>query len=160
MLPGERVGVIGTSLGGAAALLAAPALDVDAVILETVYPSFDVAVENRLRMRLGSLGPALSPLLLLQLRPRLGIAPSNLRPVDHIALLRCPVLIIGGGIDLHTTVEDTQRLYAAAREPKELWLIPNVAHVDFFHAVGEQYTKRVSAFLEGALRQCCEGTRQ
>ena len=152
MLPGERIGVIGASLGGAATLLAAPALNVSGVVLEAVYPSFDVAVANRLRMRFGSLGSALSPLLLVQLRPRLGIGPSDLRPVDYIALLRCPVLIIGGAVDQHTTVDDTRRLYAAARDPKELWLIPDAAHVDYHRAGGANYTKRVLAFFEHALQ--------
>ena len=64
MLPGEPIGIIGTSLGGAATLLAAPALDVQAVVLEAVYPSIEVAVENRLRMRFGTLGATLSPLLI------------------------------------------------------------------------------------------------
>ena len=63
-LPGERIGIIGTSLGGAATVLAARELDVQAAVLEAVYPSIDVAVENRLRMRLGSIGAAMSPLLL------------------------------------------------------------------------------------------------
>jgi uncharacterized protein len=149
-LPGEPIAIIGTSLGGAATLLAAPELDVQAVVLEAVYPSIDVAVENRLRMRLGAAGAALSPLLVLQLQPRLGIAPSELRPVDRIGLLRCPVLVIGGVEDQHTTVVDTQRLYDAAHEPKQLWLIPDAAHVDFLREQPDAYPKRVLAFLERA----------
>ena len=152
VLPGERIGIIGTSLGGAATLLAAPALDVQAAILEAVYPSIDVALENRLRMRLGSLGAALAPLLLVQLRPRLGVGPSDLRPVDRIAMLRCPVLLIGGMVDQHTTVADMQRLYAAARQPKELWLIPDAAHVDYLRVAGESYRRRVLAFFNHTLR--------
>jgi hypothetical protein len=34
--------------------------------------------------------------------------------------------MIGGSIDEHTTVLDTQRLFAAARQPKELWRAPTV----------------------------------
>jgi uncharacterized protein len=150
MLPNEPIGIIGASLGGAATLLAVPAVDVKAVILEAVYPSIDVAVENRLRMRFGSLGAALSPLLLVQLRPRLGVWPSDLRPIDRIALLQCPVLIIGGIVDQHTTADDTRRLYAAAREPKELWLLPGAAHVDYLRA-SRDYERRVLAFLDRAL---------
>lgn len=151
-LPDERIGIIGVSLGGAATLLAAPTLEVQGVVLEAVYPSIDVAVQNRLRMRFGSLGVALSPLLLAQLHPRLGVRPSDLKPVDRIALLRCPVLVIGGTADRHTTVADTQRLYAAAREPKDLWLIPNAAHVDYLRAGGDAYRQRVLAFFDHALR--------
>jgi alpha-beta hydrolase superfamily lysophospholipase len=149
--PGEPIGIIGMSLGGAATALASSSLDVQAVILEAVYPSLDVAVENRLRMRLGPFGAALAPLLLLQLRPRLGVWPSDLRPVDRIALLRCPILVIAGVADQHTTATDTQRLYTAARQPKELWLIPNARHVDYLRAVGEEYKQRVLAFFKAAL---------
>jgi alpha-beta hydrolase superfamily lysophospholipase len=149
--PGEPIGIIGMSLGGAATALAASSLDVQGVILEAVYPSLDVAVENRIRMRLGPVGAALAPLLLVQLRPRLGVWPSDLRPVDHVALLRCPIFVIAGVADQHTTESDTQRLYAAARQPKELWLIPGARHVDFLHATGEEYKQRVLAFFEAAL---------
>jgi uncharacterized protein len=148
--PDTPIGIIGVSLGGAATVLAAPDLNVQAAVLEAVYPSIDAAVENRLRMRLGGFGAALSPLLLVQLSPRLGISPSELKPVDHIGSLHCPILMIGGAIDEHTTVEDTQRLFAAAREPKELWIIPDAAHVDYLNARGDDYQRRVLAFFQRA----------
>jgi pimeloyl-ACP methyl ester carboxylesterase len=147
---GEPIGAIGMSLGGAAIVLAAPELNIQAAVLEAVYPSIDAAVENRLRMRLGRFGAALSPLLLVQLGPRLGISPSELKPVDRIGSLRCPILMIGGAIDEHTTLEDTQRLFAAAREPKELWIIPGAAHADYLNARGDDYQRRVLAFFERA----------
>ena len=149
--PGEPIGVIGTSLGGAATVLAAPDVNVQAAVLEAVYPSIDAAIENRLRIRFGRLAPALAPLLLAQLRPRLGVSRADLRPVDRIGLLRCPILVIGGAIDQHTTVADTQRLFAAASEPKELWLIPEVAHVDYLQARSADYQHRVLTFLKRAL---------
>ena len=142
------VGVIGSSLGGAAALLATPPLNAQALILEAVYPSIDVAVENRLRIRAGRVGAALAPLLLWQLPARIGATRDQLRPIDHMPLVRCPVLVIGGAADRHTTEADTQRLFAAAPEPKALWLLPGVAHVDFLDAAGPEYRDRVLRFLE------------
>jgi fermentation-respiration switch protein FrsA (DUF1100 family) len=152
-MPGEPIGVLGTSLGGAATVLAAPDIDIHAAVLEAVYPSIDVAVENRLRMRLGAVGAALAPLLLAQLRPQLGVSAADLRPVDRIGQLRCPILIIGGGADQHTTVADTHQLYEAARTPKELWLLPNAAHRDFFRHAGEVYRRRVLDWFERSLRR-------
>ncbi len=149
-LPGEPVGIIGTSLGGAATLLATPPLEVQAVVLEAVYPSIDVAVKNRLEIRLGRFGRLLSPLLTVQLQLRLGADASQLRPADHIGQLRCPVLVVGGMTDLHTTETDTRALYDRAVDPKELWLIPNVAHVDYLDAAGDVYRERVLAFLAAA----------
>ena len=150
--PDTPTGIIGVSLGGAATALAAPDLNVQAAVLEAVYPSIDAAVENRLRMRLGGLGAALSPLLLVQLGPRLDITASELKPVDRIGSLRCPILIIGGASDEHTTVADTQRLFAAAREPKELWLIDGAAHVDYLNADAQKYQSRVLEFLSRAFQ--------
>ena len=77
-------------------LLATPPLDVQAAVLEAVYPSIDRAIGNRLQRRIGSFGKLVAPLLLLQVRPRLGVAPADLRPADHISGLGCPVLIVGG----------------------------------------------------------------
>lgn len=48
-LPGERIGAVGTSLGGAAALLGPAPLPVDALVLESVYPDIRSATANRIR---------------------------------------------------------------------------------------------------------------
>ena len=102
-------------------------------------------------MRVGPLAYLAAPLLLLQMRPRIGAGASELRPVDHIGQLRCPVLIVGGTLDRHTTVDDTQVLFAAATRPKDLWLIPGAAHGDYLEFAGEDYRRRISTFFERTL---------
>jgi fermentation-respiration switch protein FrsA (DUF1100 family) len=149
---GKPIIVLGTSLGGAAAVLAQPALPVQAAILEEVYPAIDKATDNRLRSRLGPLATIGTPILLHQLRQQLGIGPETLRPIDHIGALHCPVLIIGGGADRYTSPKDTYALYARANEPKQLWLVPGAAHVDLYAAAKEEYERRVASFLHAALR--------
>src|SRR5207302_3608175 len=126
---------------------------VEAVVLEAVYPSIERAIVNRLEMRLGPFGRLGAPLLLLQLQPRLGVAVADLKPVDHIAQLGCPVLIIGGTADRHTTVDDTRLLFAAAREPREIWLLQGAAHVDFLDFAVDAYRQRILAFFAGAFVQ-------
>ena len=151
-LPDSPVAVLGSSLGGAAALLATPPLEVRAMILEAVYPTVEKATTNRLRMRLGSLGTIVAPVLLAQLRPRLGVSVTQLRPIDHAAQVRCPVLIISGAADRHTTPQDTQLLYDRIESPKQLWLVPGAAHVDLHRAATRMYEQRVLTFLQGAVR--------
>lgn len=145
--PGLPVTALGTSLGGAAAVLANPPLDLDALILESVYPTIEDATRERLRIRLGPFGPPLAPLLLAQLRPRLGIDASSLRPIDHIAEVRCPLFVISGENDRHTTPAQTRALFAKAPVPKQLWLVPGAAHVDLERFAGGEYQRRVLAFL-------------
>jgi len=152
-IPGQPVGIIGVSLGGAATLLATPPLRVQAVVLEAVYPSIDRAVVNRLSMRVGPLARMIGPLLLAQLPLRLAVNASELRPVDHIGRLECPVLIIAGTVDQHTTMADTQQLFDAAHDPKDLWLVPNAAHVDYLQFAGEGYRHRVLDFIASAFQR-------
>jgi alpha-beta hydrolase superfamily lysophospholipase len=152
-MPGQPIAVVAVSLGGAATLLATPPLEIQAAVLEAVYPSIDRAIVNRLRMRTGPFARVVAPLLLIQLRPRLGVGAAELRPLEHIAGLGCPLLVVGGTLDRHTTVDDTQLLYAAARQPKELWLVPNAAHIDYLEFAGDAYRGRILAFLAAALRQ-------
>jgi alpha-beta hydrolase superfamily lysophospholipase len=149
--PGEPIGVIGVSLGGAAALLASP-LNINALVVESVYPNIRDAIHNRVSARLGPLSSIPSTLLLLQLEPRLGVSANELRPIDHIPNVACPVFVLSGRTDSHTTAAETQQLFAAATEPKSLWLVDGAAHVDLFHAAPNQYRHRVSEFLQRHLR--------
>jgi len=148
----QRVAAIGQSLGGAAALLGKGPIAVDALILESVYPSFGDAVANRLRIRLGEPGAWLAPLLTLQLRPLLGIDSAALQPVRRIGAYHGPLLIIAGARDQHTTRAETQALYAAASEPKRLWVIPGAAHVDLQRFAPADYERVVLEFLAAHLR--------
>jgi uncharacterized protein len=145
--PTAPVAIIGSSLGGAASLLAVPPLKPDALILESVYPTIEMATRNRLLIHLGSMGGKLTPLLLRPMHWWLGVSPDQLRPVDHLAEVRCPVFIIAGEKDRHTPPSETKMLFERANPPKELWLMPNVGHYDLCQAAPDEYEKRVLAFL-------------
>lgn len=159
--PSERVGAFGTSLGGASLLLGpgGPAANLaDAVVLESVYPTIEEAVADRLRIRLGPLGPPLAPLLTLQLRPRLGVGTNALRPIERMGALRVPVLVIAGEADRHTTLAESRRLFAAAPDPKGMWVVPGAAHGELHRVGGAEYERRLLAFFDEHLRRQSEST--
>lgn len=151
--PSERIGAIAVSLGAAAIVLAKTPLRLDAVVLESLHPTIEEAVENRMKLHLGRAGPVLAPLLLWQLSFRLGTPASELNPIDHIGNLNAPVLLISGSDDQHTRVDEAQRLFAAARQPKELWIVPGGGHFNMHAYAGREYEHRVSAFLDRNLRE-------
>ena len=145
--PGEKVGVLGISLGAASALLAEPPLPVSAMILESSFPTIYQATEDRLVMRFGGLGKLATPLLMCQLKPRLGIGVDDLKPIDRAAKITVPKFFIAGTADHDTTLPESQALFAAAAEPKELWLVDGAAHEDMHNFAKAEYERRILDFL-------------
>jgi fermentation-respiration switch protein FrsA (DUF1100 family) len=63
-----------------------------------------------------------------------------------------PVLIVHGAQDnAACTVADAYRLYQAAGEPKELWIVPDAGHCSAHALRTEEYEARVLAFFDQAL---------
>ena len=150
--PGERIGVIGISMGGASAALASPPLDAQALVFEMVYPTIEQAIDDRLIMNLGGWARVLRPLLTVQLKLRLGISADDLRPIDHVKELSAPKLFIAGAEDRHTTLEESKQLFDAASGPKEFWVVEGAGHTDL-HAVNKQeYERHIFDFFERHLR--------
>ncbi|MEM9644705.1 MAG: alpha/beta fold hydrolase [Planctomycetota bacterium] len=147
MHPEKPIGIIAVSLGGAAALLASP-LQIDAMILESVYPDIHNAIHNRVAHWLGPFSSIPTSLLLIQLQLRLGISPDELRPIDHLPDIECPVFIASGTEDFHTTRSETRAMFSAARKPKRLWLVDGAAHVDLQRFAPLRYRQQVVGFLD------------
>lgn len=151
--PHEHIGAIGVSLGAAAIVLAKQRLNLDAVILESLHPTIEEAVKNRLKLHFGEHGVKLLPLLLFQLSFYLETTTSALSPINHINNIDSPLLLISGTSDAHTTIPETERLLAAAREPKDLWIISGAGHFNMHTYAGREYEQRIADFFSQYVRQ-------
>jgi fermentation-respiration switch protein FrsA (DUF1100 family) len=156
-LPGERVGTIGVSLGGAAALLGPGPLPVDALVLESVYPDIAAATANRIHAVLGSalgalLAPALARSFELILPPVLGLRVQDLQPIKHIGEVRAPVLIASGTDDDRTTIAESKAMFDRAPSPKTFWAVRGAGHVDLEAYAPTAYRQHVLPFLIAQLR--------
>ncbi len=145
----DRIGLLGRSMGGATVLLAAAQMpDVAAVIAECAYTS----IEENLATGVGGLTGLpvyFTPLLLFFSQREAGIDIRAVRPVDVIAQISPrPVLIIHGERDELIPVQNAHRLYEAAGEPKQLYLLPNAAHGGYLQAAPDEYPRRILAFLD------------
>ena len=152
-LPDEPVGVIGVSLGAAAALLGEEPVGADALVLEAVHPTIEEAVTNRIRTRLGPLAKLLAPALLGQLQPLLGFSRSQRRARERIHSVGAPVLIIAGTDDQHTRFSGSRRLFERAPHPKDFWAVEGASHVDFHKYAPDVYEQRILSFFADYLKK-------
>ena len=141
-------GCLGASQGGATIVLAAAQLkDVRWVVLESVYPMLQLAVDRRFRHSAGAPGWLAGRLLTPLAEWWTGTSFDKISPVEHIAELNCPVLIMGGDQDNYVQPSDTQELFARAREPKSFWLVPGAAHVDLYGFAKQDYERHLLSFI-------------
>jgi uncharacterized protein len=153
-VPGERIGVIGVSMGGAASLLGAQPLAADAFVLESVYPTIRQAVANRLGTWLGPLGSVArlftSPVLGM-IHSKTGVSEKELQPISRIGAIHAPLLLISGTKDLYTPIAEAESLYAHAPNPKTFWAVDGAEHEDLYAFERVEYERRVGDFLAQCL---------
>ncbi len=146
------IGLLGVSLGGASIVLSNAVDKAKAVVLEATFSSLREAIANRISIRLGHLGKYFTPLLLWQVKPRLGFNPKILSPINKIDQIKAPLLIIGGTKDIHTPIQETQNLYEKAIEPKEFWAIDGAEHENFHEYLTKEYEQRILDFFQSHLK--------
>ena len=75
-----------------------------------------------------------------------GWDPEPLPPADAAARISpIPLLIVHGDKDLYFPPDHGCQLYACAREPKELWLIPGFGHAE--RGTDDKLVDRISAWV-------------
>lgn len=150
--PREKIGVLGISMGGAAFLLQKEPEKANALILEMIYPTMQKAIENRLNLWLFSGADNLSFLMTRQFPLRLGVSVDELRPLDKIQQFNCPIFVIAGENDRHTTLAESRQLFDTANQPKEIWIVPQAEHGDLHKNAPQDYEQKVLQFFEKTLR--------
>jgi alpha-beta hydrolase superfamily lysophospholipase len=141
------IALMGLSMGAAVAIVAAPDLPVAAVVADAAFADLQHPIANRLR---GERYP------FAELGSRLIVAAAWLRagtrlisPIDRVAQLAPRgLLLIAPRDDALISWRQSQRLYEAAGEPKELWVVDGAEHATARWVAGEAYEERVLAFLE------------
>jgi fermentation-respiration switch protein FrsA (DUF1100 family) len=149
--PGERVAVLGISMGGAAILIGDP-IRADAVVLESAFPDLAAGLTRRLWDSIGPPARIIAPLLFLAMRAA-GTDPWKLRPVDGIGRLHVPIFVMSGAEDRKVSLAESRTLFDAANPPKSFWAVPDAGHIDLAAAGGEAYWQKLLPFLDSALRR-------
>lgn len=151
----ERLGLLGHSMGGATAILAAARYpQVKAVVAQSTFTSVADNVRHSVETLFGLPAFPFVPLVVWFGERESGVDIGQVSPVDAIGTLGPrAVLLVHGELDPLIPVENARRLYEAASEPKELYLIPNADHGGFLQAQPEEYPQRMIGFFDRHLLQ-------
>lgn len=145
-----RLGVLGESMGASVAILAASQMpEIQAVIADSGFQSAAKAIEEGFTRSTGLPRLPYSPITLAIIRLRLGISPGDIVPQGHIrAISPRPILLIHGLADTSVSPGNSRALFAAAGEPKQLWLLPNSQHTEGIRDYREEYASRIVQFFD------------
>lgn len=147
----ERVGLLGFSMGAAVAVATAPLSEaVRAVIADSAFAELRTIVITYLRRSLPRpLASALAALIIWAAGLRLGCHLPDADPLRWVGQIAPrPLLLIHGGHDQAIPVREAHRLYEAASQPKELWVVPEAEHRAADKVCPERYMARVLDFFE------------
>lgn len=142
------VGLFGQSLGAAVATVVAsrePA--VKAVVLESCFTTYRAAAAHAMKQNFLTWPFAwvLPPLFV-----RRTLDPWDW--VDHIAPR--PVLFIHGTSDTIVPAWMSDKLFSRAKDPKQIWRIPDANHMECRRKGGKVYESTIADFFETALGAC------
>jgi dipeptidyl aminopeptidase/acylaminoacyl peptidase len=161
----HRVGFCGGSQGGASAILAAARCPAAvAVVAESAYAAWATTVCFALQ-GYAHLPPVLARpgawLLTRWIGLRLGFRLEDAEPVRVIAKLSPrAVFLIHGPHDPYIPTGEAQRLFDAAGQPKELWILPEAGHTQALELRPTEYETRVIGFFDRWLSARADGAGQ
>jgi fermentation-respiration switch protein FrsA (DUF1100 family) len=146
----RRIGLLGFSFGGIAAMLTAPICpDIAAVVSDGGPARMRTAITAR-GVELGAprwLSAFLAWLMVAMTSLRLRANLFQYEPVRWVGRISPrPILFVHAGQDQY--LPDFDDLYAAARPPKEVWRVPEAGHTKVSEVLPEEFQRRVIAFFD------------
>lgn len=143
------IGVFGTSMGAAIALQAA-AIDfrINAVVAEASFATLrQITVDYQ--KRLLRLPWHFLRNIAMKKSESIGqFKHRKVSPIEAVHRIHVPVFFIHGKNDSFIKHEYSEELFAAANEPKELWLIEDAHHSDVHAVGGKAYEDRIIWFFD------------
>jgi dipeptidyl aminopeptidase/acylaminoacyl peptidase len=147
-----RVGVVGFSLGGGVAIMAAAGEQgIVAVVADSAFADIDdlIAQETARKTFLSEkFVPVFLPAARLFADRLYGIDLGDISPERDAALLTFPILLIHGDADSRIPPSHSRRIHQRAHFGSELWTPEGVNHVDAFHAQPDEYARRVIGYFD------------
>jgi dienelactone hydrolase len=146
----REVFAIGISMGSAALIRAAAEVNppLDGIIVDSSFPSAEELTNKVLAHYPSAIRPFIAgpgvPLACLHA----GCWLPDVRPIDDIARVRAPLLMIHDQGDELMLLENAQRLFNQALEPKKMWVTRIGSHGSSLFGAREDYLQTVRDFFK------------
>jgi uncharacterized protein len=157
-LPGAPLHIfaLGESMGAGIALQSAAADPrIEAVVAESSFAdlreaSYDYAGLRKYPLLGKTLFAPFSWTMLYRGEKLAGVPISEVSAVKAVSSRAFPVLLICDEKDVALPCRHSQMIYAAARGPKQLWVVPGAFHTAAYGFAPDEFRRRVLAFYAGA----------
>jgi uncharacterized protein len=144
-----KIGVYGTSMGGAVAIQAA-ANDprIACVVSEGSYTALRIVFVDYQKRIIKLPWHFLRNIALVQSQKMANFKARLVSPIEDIKRVHAPVLIVHGKNDTFIKSDYSKLLFEAANEPKQLLLIEGAEHNNVWEIGGETYENSIAAFFK------------
>ncbi|MFL9649266.1 MULTISPECIES: alpha/beta fold hydrolase [unclassified Exiguobacterium] len=140
----------GVSMGAATALATADETDVAAVIADSPFSDLRGYLETNLPVWSDLPNFPFTPVIMTVTPWFTGLDADVVKPIDDMAQIDAPVLLIHSQGDDAIPVSESEQL-AKAGEDVELWVTENDGHVQSHRSFQTEYRRTVFEFLERVL---------
>jgi uncharacterized protein len=149
------IGMFGVSMGATIAIrFMSENPGVRALVADCAFSSVEDTVETSVEYFTGLPPFPFASLILFWMERELGVDSDTIdakRWIPNISPR--PVFLLQGGADIVVSPESGERLYQAARQPKELWFEPELGHAEFLKKRPKDFELRISEFFKKHLRE-------
>lgn len=151
----KKVGIVGESMGAVVGLLLASHRpdDVRAVVAQSPYASVEGVIQETAEREAGLLSLTYVPFTRMLVQNQTGTDLSAIAPLQQVYWIAPrAVLLLHGDSDRLVDPSNSQRLYDAARDPRELVFFASGGHGGLLEADPALWGRRVTGFLRRYLR--------
>jgi hypothetical protein len=147
-----RIGVFGTSMGAAIAIQAAGIESrIESVVAEGCFTNLRTITVDYQKRLLRLPWHFLRNIAIKRAEGIAKFSHHDVSPLKAVPGVRAPILFIHGTADTFIKYQYSQKLYAAANQPKELFLVDLANHTDL-HSVGKsEYEQKIIGFFDRTL---------
>jgi dipeptidyl aminopeptidase/acylaminoacyl peptidase len=151
----DRIGLLGNSMGAIVVIRSAARIpEIGAIVAQSGLTSIEDNIGRSFKAMTGLPEFPFAPLVILIGERRSGVAIDQVRPIEDVGKLQSQaILFVHGEADEIVPFQNSLRLYEAAQEPKELYIVRGAGHGGLLAADPARYESTVVGFFEEYLRE-------